>query len=165
MAVLRHNVNLFEKVHREFWNNCLWYNIDGNYREQKHFEEVILSYIFNIVEINPADKVASMVHSILKWYFFEKPEHRRGIYKQIRYEILPVLWKNHRTIERKKQRKLMFLDNELHGAGRVVEAHIVRTIVKPYICDLNRKWSRMTAVEKMKTVQPLLTSTTNVQAA
>ena len=139
MAVLRLNVNLFGKVRREFWNNCLWYNINGRYREQKHFREAILSYIFNIVEINPTDKAASMIHTVLKMRFFEKPEHRRGVYKQIRYKILPVLWKDHRVIERKKQQKLTFLANELHENGRIVEAHIVRTIVKPYIRNLNKK--------------------------
>ena len=50
----------------------------------------------------------------------------------------------------KKQRKLTFLANELHGDGRIVEAHIVRTIVKPYIWDLNLKWSKMTAMDKLK---------------
>ena len=88
---LRHNVDLFEKVCREFRSNCLWVHIDGRYREQRDFQEAILFYIFNIVEIDPTNKVASMLHTILKWDFFEKPEHRRGIYKQLRYEILPVL--------------------------------------------------------------------------
>ena len=55
-------------------------------------------------------------------------------------------------IERKKQRKLTFLAND---AGRIVEAHIVRTIFKPYIRDLNKKWSKMTALKKLKTVPPL----------
>ena len=90
----------------------------------------------------------------------EKPEHRRGVYKEIRYRLLPVLWRDHRAIERKKQRKLTFLANELGNAGRHVEGHIVRTIVKPYIRDLNRKWSQMTAIDKLKTVPPLLTCPT-----
>lgn len=51
----------------------------------------------------------------------------------------------------------MFLANELDGAGRHVEAHIVRTIVKPYIRDMNLKWSKMTAVGKLRLVPPLLT--------
>ena len=70
-------------------------------------------------------------------------------------------------IERKKQRKLTFLANELHGAGRIVEAHIVRTIVKPYIRDLtNKKWWKMTALGKLKTVPPLLIPlVVNLQAA
>ena len=60
-----------------------------------------------------------------------------------------MLWKNHRTTERQKQKKLTFLTNELHNDGRVVEAHIVRTVVKPYIRDLNREWSQMTALDKL----------------
>ena len=55
----------------------------------------------------------------------------------------------------------MFLVNELHGAGWVVEAHIVRTVVMPYIRDLNKKWYKMTALENFKAVPPLLTPTTN----
>ena len=67
-----------------------------------------------------------------------------------RYKILPIIWKDHRAIGLKKQRKLTFLANKLHGAGRIVKAHIVRTIVKPYIRDLNKKWSEMTTLEKLK---------------
>ena len=52
---LVYNVKLFEKVRREFWNNCL-----------------------------STDKVSSMIHQILKWSFFKNHEHRRGVYKQIR---------------------------------------------------------------------------------
>ena len=95
-----------------------------------------------------------MVHAILKSFLFEKPGQRRGIYKPIRYILLPVLWKDHRAIERKKQKKLSFLANEFDNAGRHVEGHIVRMIVKPYIRDLNREWSKMTAVDKLKTVPP-----------
>ena len=74
--------------------------------------------MFNIAELNPTDKVGSMIHQMLKLLFFEKKEYRKGIYKQIRYELLPVLWKNHRAIERKKQRKLTFLANELIRCGK-----------------------------------------------
>ena len=48
----------------------------------------------------------------------------------------------------KNKKKLTFLANEVDNAGRTVEAHIVRTIVKPYIRDLNLKWSKMTALGK-----------------
>ena len=154
MSVLKHNKILYRKVCREFFNNCLWYQVDGHYFEQKSFQESLLFYIFNICELNPTNKIASMVHQILKSFIFEKHEHRRGVYKQIRCRLLPVLWKDHRAIERKKQRKLIFLANGLDDAGQYVEGHIVRTIVKPYIRDLNRKWSKMTAVEKLKTVPP-----------
>ena len=157
MSVLIHNIKLYKKVRREFFNNCLWYHIDGYYREQKDFQEALLFYIFNLCELNPTDKVASMINHILKSFIFEKPEHRRGVCKQILYEILPVLWKDHKAIEHKKQRKLTFLANELDNVGRHVEGHIVRIIVKPYIRDLNKKWSKMTATDKLKAVPPLLT--------
>ena len=157
MSVLVHNKVLYKKVCMEFFNNCLWYQIDGHYREQKDFQEALLFYIFKLCELNPTDKVASMIHHILKSFIFEKPEHRRGVYEQIRYGILPVLWKDHKAIERKKQRKLTFLANELNNVGRLAEAHVVRIIVKPYIRDLNKKWSKMTATDKLKAVPPLLT--------
>ena len=155
--MLIHNKVLLNKIRREFFNNCQWYQVDGRYFEQKGFQESLLFYILNICELNPTNKVAIMIHQILKSFIFKRPEHRRGVYEQIRYKILPVLWKDHKAIERNKQRKLTFLANELSNTGRHVEGHIVRTIVKPYIRDLNRKWSKMTAIDKLKTVPPLLT--------
>ena len=41
MVVLRHSVKLLKKVRREFVNNCLWFQIDDRYREQKDFQEAI----------------------------------------------------------------------------------------------------------------------------
>ena len=78
---------------------------------------------------------------------------RRGdsVYKTVEDVILPVLWRDHKTVERSKQVKLTFLANELGNVGRHIEAHVVRTIVKPYIRDMNRKWSEMTAIDKLKT--------------
>ena len=116
--------------------------------------------MFNIAELNPTNKVGHVIHEFLKTHFFEKQEYRRGVYRQIRYEILPVLSKDHKAIERKKQRKLTFLANELHRDGRIVEAHIVRAIVEPYIRNMNKKWSKITALEKLKAVPPLLTKKT-----
>ena len=72
MSVLLHNIELYRKVRREFFNNCLWYQITGH-REQKDFQEEILFYIFNLCQINKKDKVASMVHKILKFFFSKNP--------------------------------------------------------------------------------------------
>ena len=92
--ICRHRANLFRDVYREFSNNCLWVNIDNSYRESKYFKEAVLYLVFNMWELNPTNKVGNVIHKFLKTVFFEKPEHRRGIYRQIRYEILPVLWKS-----------------------------------------------------------------------
>ena len=154
MSVFTHTGALYNKVIREFRCNCLWYQVTGRYFEQKAFQEALLFYIFSLCELNPTHKVAYIVHGITKSFLFKKPDQRLGVYKPIRYILLPVLWKNHRAIERKKQKRLTFLANELSKAGRHVEVHIVRTIVKPYIRDLNRKWSKMTALDKLKTVPP-----------
>ena len=118
MTIFKHNQVLLYKVRREFFNNCLWYQVDSRYFEQKSFQEALLFYIFNLVELNPTNKVAIMIHQLLKSFIFKEPEHRRGVYKQIRYKILPVLWKDHKAIERKKQRKLTFLANELSNPLR-----------------------------------------------
>ena len=107
-----------------------YHNIDGRYRETKKFKELFKNAIYEILQNN--ENAAPIIHQCLKDIFL-KPFTRVGIYKQIRCEILLVLWKNHRMIERKKQRKLTYLANELYNDGRIVEAHIVRTIVKPYI--------------------------------
>ena len=126
----------------------IWIDATGRYRVTKYFKEAILKLVFNMCELSPTNKVGNIIHEFLKTHFFEKQEYRQGVYKQIRCEILPIVWKNHRAIERKKQKKLTFLANELDNAGRTVEARIVRTIVKPYIRDLNLKWSKMIALGK-----------------
>ena len=104
--MLKHNKILYKKVCREFFNNCLWYQVDGCYFEQKYFQEVLLPWTFNICEIDPTNRVASIVHAIVKSFLFERPDQRRGIYKPIRYILLPVLSKDHRAIERKKTEKI-----------------------------------------------------------
>ena len=95
MVVFKHNKILFGKVRREFFNNCLWYQVNDRYFEQKCFQEALLSYIFSICELNPTNKVAPIVHGILKSSFFKEADQRRGVYKPIRYRLLPVLWNDH----------------------------------------------------------------------
>ena len=147
--ICKHRSELFNDVYKEFCNNLLYIYIDGRYIETKYFKEAVQRLVFNICELNPTNKVGCMIHEFLKLSFFEKPEYRKGVYKQVRHQILPALWKNHKAIERKKQKKLTFLANEMDKAGRYVEAHVVRIIVKPYIRDMNLKWSKMTALEKV----------------
>ena len=82
MVVFKHNKILYKKLRREFFNNCLWYQINGCYFEQIPFQETLLSHVFSLCELNPTHKVALIVHGLLKSSFFKEPEHRRGVYKQ-----------------------------------------------------------------------------------
>ena len=154
MENANHRKDLFQKVFRGFEYNCQEVRRGRGYREFKYFQEAVLYFIFNLCELNPTNKVGEIIHKFLKLPFFEGPDQRRGIYKPIKYILLPVLWRDHKAVEHKKQKKLSFLANELSNAGQHVQGHIVRTIVEPYTRDLNRKWAKMTALDKLKTVPP-----------
>ena len=139
---------LVKDLHKEFRYNHLprWY------KETVYFKECMKCIIFKICELNVPSMVTAIIHGFLKSNIFGKPIYRKGVYKIIKHHVLPVLWKNHAMIERKKQKKLTFLANELDNGGQYIKAHIVRVIVKPYIRDMNLKWSKMTCVQKLETV-------------
>ena len=109
MEIANHSEDLFQKVYREFSCNCLWVDLGRDYRESKYFKEAVLCLVFNFCELNPTNKLGKIIHEFLKLPFFKEPDQRRGIYKQIKYILLPVLWKNHRSIEKKKQKNYRFL--------------------------------------------------------
>ena len=142
--------DLFEDVYREFLNNRLYIIFRGQYNESKYFKKAVQRLIYNICILNSTNDVGHIVHEFLKSRLFGKPEYKKGVYKEIKYKILPVLWKNRKAIERKKQKKLTFLSRELYNARRYTEALIVRTIVKPCIRDMNMKWSKMKAEQKLE---------------
>ena len=102
--ICKHCADLMYEVLKEFYNNTLWNYIDGRYRESKHFKKAVMDLVTNICELNPMNKVGNVIPEFLKKPVFEKPDYRQGVYKQIRYRILPILWKNHRAVERKKQK-------------------------------------------------------------
>ena len=74
-----------------------YHNIDGRYRETKKFKKLFKNAIYEVVQNN--EDPAPIIHQCLKDIFLQ-PFTRVGVYKQIRYIILPVLWKNHKAIER-----------------------------------------------------------------
>ena len=148
LETLHSTDELVKDLHREFRYN----HLPGWYKETVYYKEVVKCIIFKICELNITSMVAAMIHGFLKSNMFGKPMYRKGVYKTIKHQVLPVLWKDHKTIERKKQKKLTFFANELDNGGQYVKAHIVRTIVKPYIRDMNLKWSKMTCVQKLETV-------------
>ena len=149
METLHSTDKLVKYLHIEFY----YYNHrHEGYKETVYYKEVVKCIIFKICELNNTFMVAAMIHGFLKSNLFGKPMYRGGVYKTIKHQILPVLWKDHKTIERKKQKKLSFLAKELNNGGQYVKAHIVRTIVKPCIRDMNLKWSKMTCVQKLESV-------------
>ena len=67
-------------------------------------------------------------------------------------KLLPEMWKDREGIEIKRQRKLEYLAKLLDKNERYQEAHIIRIIVKPYLEEMNRKWTNMTAQEKFRSL-------------
>lgn len=106
-----------------------------------------MDFIHEICKQNATKEVAPIIHQFLKIIFFESFT-RVGVHKQIRYVLLPALWRDHMAIERQKQKKLIFLAKVLDETGRHMEAHVVRIIVKPYIRDLRPKMAEI----KLRTV-------------
>ena len=66
---------------------------------------------------------------------------------------VPALKKDHRKVVKHEQRMFSFLANEMDKAGREIEAHVVRTIVKPHIKEMGKEWEEMTAMQKFKAVE------------
>ena len=125
-----YNKKLLDLVIRERNNNCLWRYVDGWYRESEVFKRVCLRFINHICQLNSTNKVGSIIHQFLKMVFNE-PDFKNSVYKQIRYQILPVLWENHKAVECKKQNKLNFLAEVLDEAGRHTEAHVLELLLNP----------------------------------
>ena len=98
---------LFRDAFWEFSRNLLWVEIGVSYRESNEYRRAVLTLVREICKLYPTSKAGNIIHDFLKnCVIFEKPECRKGVYKDIRYKILPVLWKDHRAIERKKQKKI-----------------------------------------------------------
>ena len=82
----------------------------------------------------------------------------KGIYRFIPHytfltkEALLTMWKDRKGIELKRQRKLERIAILLDKNERYQEAYVIRIIVKPYLKELNKKWTNMTAQEKFKSL-------------
>ena len=132
----------FKDVYTEFVNNLFHIFTGERYIETKNFEEAVQRLVFNVCELSPANEFADRVREFLKFYFFEKPEYRKGVYQQIMYQILPALKKDHGKAVKHEQKMLAFLANEMDKAGRHVEAHVVRTVVKPHLKEMRKDWEK-----------------------
>lgn len=149
MNKINHDPALYKKAKEEFKKDIIQSGF--RHRESYRYVCLILDLVKNIIYMNPTDVLGKSVQEFfnVSCFFRIKDQY---VYKLIRYKILPALKKNHKNIEKDKQKKLTFLANQLDKVGRKGEAHVVRIIVKPYIYELNSKWREMTAMEKFKTV-------------
>lgn len=101
------------------------------------------------------DITGTLLRSLLKKIkslcdYIEKSYGRGDSCIHLRYVILPAVWKNHKRIEQKKQRKLDFVAEVLNESGRHTEAHVVRIIVKPTIERMNKHWKNMSIRDKIE---------------
>ena len=131
---------LLQQITQEMFKMKFWRYVKiARYCKTPKFQKLFMDLIDEICKQNATKEVAPIIHQFLKVIFLESFT-RVGVYKQIRYVLLPALWRDHMAIERQKV---------LDEAGRHLEAHVVRIIVKPYIRDLNLKWQNMTALDKV----------------
>ena len=116
--------------------------LDSNGKEEEElmdigFEICCVSYMSSLVQ-------------------YIKKENRelinKPLYTFLTKEVLPEMWKDRKEIELRRQRKLENLSKLLDKDERYQEAHIIRIIVKPYLEEMNRKWTNMTALEKFKSL-------------
>ena len=131
-----------------------YHNIDSRYHETREFKRLFKVAIYEVLKNNVTKDVAPIIPQALKDTFLELFT-RVGVHKQIRYALLPALWKDNMAIERKNKKKSNFFAEVFDEEGRHIEVHVVRVIVKPYIRDLNLNWRNMTALDKAKALYKL----------
>ena len=107
-------------------------------------------------ELSDIDFEICCVAFILLWVKNMKKEGVRAmgcpIYTFLAQGVLPEMWRSRKGIELKRQRKLEDLANLLDNDERYQEAHVIRIIVKPYLEEMNRGWTNMTAMGKFKSL-------------
>ena len=140
---------LFKKMVLEFKKSFLEYLRRGVYVETKLFHLLVRIKVKNIIEANPHDEVTTVESFMKSKTFFgttyQKKNHSYVFLKKI---VVPALKKDHGKAVKHEQKMLAFLANEMDKAGRGVEAHVVRTIVKPHVKEMRKEWEKMTPVQK-----------------
>ena len=121
----------------------------GVYVETKLFRQLVRLKVKNIIEANPhigGMTVGSFMKS--RVFFGATYQKKNPSYIFLKKIVVPALKKDHRKVVKHEQRMLSFLANEMDKAGRHVEAHVVRTIVKPNLKEMRKDWEEMTAMQK-----------------
>ena len=139
----------------EFRKSLKRYFTKGVYLETRFFRQLVRLKVKNIIEANPHDVLGTTVESFMKSTIFFKTtfQKKNPSYIFLKKIVVPALKKDHRKVVKHEQRMLAFLANEMDKAGRHVEAHVVRTIVKPHVKDMGKAWEEMTAMQKYMTVE------------
>ena len=139
------NETLFKKVALEFKKSFLKYIRTGVYVETELFHQLVRIKVKNIIEANPHDEVTTLEFFMKSKAFFETTYQKKNpSYVFLKKIVVPALKKDHRKVVKHEQRMLSFLANEMDKAGRGVEAHVVRVIVKPHLKEMKKDWEEMT---------------------
>ena len=128
--IFKCRVDLLKEINKYYYfNNYLSASIHSCYKETRMFKKAVLRLVINICESNPTYKAGYIIHQVLENLFIDDWLERAGVYKTIKYVILPVLLKNHKTMKRQKQLRLTFLADELdkHNRPCARRALVVRT--------------------------------------
>ena len=145
---------LFKKMMLEYKKSFLKYLYTGVYVETKLFRQLVRIKVKNIIEANPHIEGVIVGFFMKSKFFFEKTYQKKNpSYIFLKKIVVPALKKDHRKVVKHEQRMLSFLANEMDKAGRNVEAHVVRTIVKPHLKEMKKDWEEMTAMQKFKVAE------------
>ena len=138
----------------EFKKSFLRYLEKGVYVETKFFHQLFRLKVKNIIEANPHNEGTTVGFFMKSKIFFGKTYQKRNpSYHFLKRILVPALKKDHRKVVKHEQKMLSFLANEMGKAGRLVEAHVVMTIVKPNLKEMRKDWEEMTAMQKFKAAE------------
>lgn len=129
------------------------YDFNGEYRESKEFETLVME---TIIERSTSRETAIRVikQDFLYVLFGDHISHG-GIYKFLQNTVLPSLQKDRVRIEKSKQEKMELLATIFDVGHRPVEAHVIRTIIKPYIVSMNIRWAHVSPTNIVKNIVKL----------
>lgn len=119
------------------------------YRERDEFRDLLMEVI---IERSVSHEVTIGTIKRALYALFVDSNTRGGIYRFLRYTVLPILQKDRAKMEEKKQRRLELLAEMFDEDGRSTEAHVVRAIVKPTIAELNTRWASVSTLSKLGTM-------------
>ena len=148
------DATLFRNMVEECKKSLIRYFTEGIYLETRSFHQLVRLKVKNIIEANPHDVLGTTVEFFMKSkIFFGRTFQKKNPSYIFLSTVVPTLKKDHRKAVKHEQRMLSFLANEMDKAGRKIEAHVVRTIVKPHMKEMGKGFEEMTAMQKFRAVE------------